>query len=243
MYQQPTQSYRIGDFLKPKSEVPDGDFLGIGANVETSRTQDGKSQIKLTANLVQLQKAHSWYYTFTREAIWRLFKDLVAGGILTPESEVALPIEGPDAAAAWIAPLQAAWINQPFMLQVTTRGEYQNTTIRGRGDAMAAAPIQAPPAAVAPAQPPLGTRQNGFVLTETGWQPEGNAPGPTGGGVMGGPSQGSGFSFMRPHTGPEKTMFPAASQPVAPNAPPAAAAPSGGPPTTYGNVSELFRGQ
>jgi hypothetical protein len=245
VYQQPTQSYRIGDFLKPKNETPDGDYLGIGAAVETSRTQDGTSQIKLTANLLQLQKTHTWFYTLNQKSIWRLFKDLIAGGILTAESEVSLPFNGPDAAAAWVGPLTAAFVNNPFMLHIETPGEYQNTRIRGRGDAMmgagAVAPQPAAPVVAAQQEPPLGfVRPDGFVWAgpQFGWQPPNNALDATGGGVMGGAPSGGGFTFMRPHTGPNQTMAPASNVPIGP---PAAAAPSAG--TAYGNVAELFRGQ
>lgn len=255
MYQQPSQSYRIGDFLKPKSQVPDGDFLAIGANVEAAQTKDGKGQLKFTAFLPQFGVPHSWYYTMAENSVWRLFKDLVSCGILNEDTQVSLPIDGPTAPAAWLAPLQNAFNQQAWMIHIETKGDYTNTYLRARGDAggaggfapptaAATAPPTPQPATVfaapaAPATPPLPP---GWVMTPQGPQPTSNAVPPTdGAGVAGGGTPGAGgMTFMRPHTGPGHTPWPPTSQPVGP---PPGAAPSAAAPTAFGNVTELFRGQ
>lgn len=221
MYFGQTQPYRLGDLVRSKSQIPDGDYVGaidpskISAAVSQSTN---KAQIKVTAFFPQLGVEHTWWYNIHPDNIWALAQDLIASG-MDANTEIPLP---QDQAEPWVGPLQQFWANKILHFHLeTNKKDYQNTSIRGiaqpgpgaglpGGGPTAVAPAPAaPPPAAAPSAP--AGNANAFDLAGAG----------------GGPV--TGFSFMRPHTGPGGAPSVPLSQPVGPVGP------------TPGAATDLFR--
>ena len=126
MYGQPAKSYRLGD-LAGGGATGDGDYVAMIKTIEPSATRDGKPQLKVSAVLVG-GKPHTWWYNLGEDSIFRLAQDLLAVGI--PEStDLGQP---PFNAATLAQALTPVLLNQTFSINVTTKGDFSNTKIRGR---------------------------------------------------------------------------------------------------------------
>jgi hypothetical protein len=117
-------SYRIGDHARAAGS-PDGDHVAHVVGFDWAQTRDGKPQLKVTSKLLDVGgRQHTWYYTLTEDALWRLFQDLLAAGA-DPDFNPGPP--GPQ----YMDMMRPGFLDKHFQIRIATKGEYQNTTILG----------------------------------------------------------------------------------------------------------------
>jgi hypothetical protein len=119
-------SYRLGDHARA-ANAPDGDHIAHVKSVDLVASRDNKPQLKIVSNLLDVgNRQHTWYYTLTDDALWRLFQDLLAAGA-DPNFNPGPP--GPHYADF----TRAGLADQVLDINLSTgKGDYQNTKIRGR---------------------------------------------------------------------------------------------------------------
>ena len=126
------ESYRLGDFAR--STMPDGDYVGIITTFEGALGKENQPQIKVVASLVgnQQGKKHTWWYTCTKQACFRLFDDLIRLGV-DPNFDAGPPIDG-TGQNRWAAMFAAGLLNKAVNISISTRKgdrDFTDTTLTG----------------------------------------------------------------------------------------------------------------
>lgn len=120
------QSYRLGD--RANSSLPDGDFYMRGTSIEATTTKDGNPQLKASAIVLggpQHGRTHTWWWSLSESALWRLFNDLIALGF-NPDYDL-----GPPEAQRYAMTVSQGFVNHGFQANVKMNGDFSNTKIRG----------------------------------------------------------------------------------------------------------------
>jgi hypothetical protein len=213
-------SYRLGDFAN--SNLADGDYVVFVTGIENAQTKDGKPQIKTSSKVWAPGsplhgKPHTWYYTLTNDALFRLFNDLITAGC---DANFDPGPPGPH----YVQTFQPALVNRAFLVNVATKGDFTNTKIRsaiqlGPDGMPVGATMGGPATPTQPAAQPT-PQPAATVMTPFGQQPVGNTPQ---------------NSTELLGVGPAPAMTFGNAQPVSPGAPPVAA------PGGFADANSLFR--
>lgn len=122
-------SYRLGDFAR--STQPDGDYVGIITTFEAAQGKDNQPQIKVTADLrgPQTGKKHTWWYTCTKAACFRLFDDLIRLGV-DPNFDAGPPLDG-NGQNRWAAMFAPGLQGKAVQINIASKGDFTNTSLMG----------------------------------------------------------------------------------------------------------------